>query len=128
MKRPKPVAAQDIQFATLTELTQKLRSREISSEELTKTFCGRLEQFGPTYNALACLLRKDAIKASRDVDGDLKRQRYRSMIQGIPFGAKDLLSVAKYPTTWGAKPYQDQVFDYDAQHETLKGQRRTWCR
>ncbi len=114
MKRPKPVATQDIQFATLTELSQRLRNREISSEELTKIFCGRLEQLGPTYNALACLLQKDAIKASKDVDGDLKRQRYRSIIQGIPFGAKDLLSVAKYPTTWGAKPYQTQVFDYDA--------------
>jgi aspartyl-tRNA(Asn)/glutamyl-tRNA(Gln) amidotransferase subunit A len=114
MKRPKPVAAQDIHFATLAELSVRLRNRDVSSEELTKTFCDRLEQLGPTYNALACLLRKDAIKASKDVDGDLKRQRYRSIIQGIPFGAKDLLSVAKYPTTWGAKPYQDQVFDYDA--------------
>jgi aspartyl-tRNA(Asn)/glutamyl-tRNA(Gln) amidotransferase subunit A len=114
MKRPKSTAVQDIHFATLTELSQKLRSREISSEELTKIFCSRLEQLGPTYNALACLLRKDALKASRDVDGDLKRQRYRGLVQGIPFGAKDLLSVAKYPTTWGAKPYQDQVFDYDA--------------
>jgi len=115
MKRPKPVAAaQDIHFATIAELSQKLRSREVSSEELTKIFCDRLEQLGPNYNALACLLRKDAIKAAKDVDGDLKRQRYRSLVQGIPFGAKDLLSVAKYPTTWGAKPYQDQVFDYDA--------------
>jgi aspartyl-tRNA(Asn)/glutamyl-tRNA(Gln) amidotransferase subunit A len=115
MKRPKTaVSAQDIHFATITELSQKLRSREISSEELTKIFCDRLEQLGPNYNALACLLRKDAIKAAKDVDGDLGRQRYRSLIQGIPFGAKDLLSVAKYPTTWGAKPYQDQVFDYDA--------------
>jgi Asp-tRNA(Asn)/Glu-tRNA(Gln) amidotransferase A subunit family amidase len=98
MKRPKPVAAQDIHFATLAELSVRLRNRDVSSEELTKTFCDRLEQLGPTYNALACLLRKDAIKASKDVDGDLKRQRYRSIIQGIPFGAKDLLSVAKYPT------------------------------
>ena len=115
MKRPKTaVSAEDIHFATITELSQKLRSREISSEELTKIFCDRLEQLGPNYNALACLLRKDAIKAAKDVDGDLGRQRYRSLIQGIPFGAKDLLSVAKYPTTWGAKPYQDQVFDYDA--------------
>jgi aspartyl-tRNA(Asn)/glutamyl-tRNA(Gln) amidotransferase subunit A len=114
MKRPKPPAAQDIHFATITELSQMLRNREVSSEELVKTFCARLEQLGPSYNALACLLRKDAIKASKDVDGDLGRQRYRSLIQGIPFGAKDLLSVAKYPTTWGAKPYQDQVFDYDA--------------
>ncbi len=38
----------------------------------------------------------------------------RGPLQGIPFGAKDLLSFAKHPTTWGAKPYADQVFNYTA--------------
>src|SRR5205823_12136362 len=47
-----------------------------------------------------------------------KRDRLRSPLIGIPFGAKDLLSVAGAPTTWGAKPYSGQVFDYDA--ATLK--------
>jgi Asp-tRNA(Asn)/Glu-tRNA(Gln) amidotransferase A subunit family amidase len=38
----------------------------------------------------------------------------RGMLQGIPYGVKDLLSFAGQPTTWGAKPYAAQVFDYDA--------------
>ena len=54
------------------------------------------------------------MKAAKDVDGDLKRERYRGPLQGIPFGAKDLLAYAKHPTTWGAKPYAGQVFDYNA--------------
>ena len=44
----------------------------------------------------------------------MKRQRFRGPLQGIPFGAKDLLALAKQPTTWGAKPYAGQVFDYTA--------------
>ena len=59
-------------------------------------------------------LRKTALKAAKDVDGDLKRERYRGSLQGIPFGAKDLLAFAKHPTTWGAKPYAGQVFPYTA--------------
>ncbi len=48
------------------------------------------------------------------MDGDIKRERFRGPLQGIPFGAKDLLAYAKHPTTWGAQPYAGQVFDYTA--------------
>ncbi len=104
----------DIYFATITELNAKLRAREISAVELARGFGERLEQLGPRYNALALSLREPAIKKAKDIDGDMKRERFRGMLQGIPFGAKDLLSVAKHPTTWGAKPYAAQVFDFDA--------------
>jgi aspartyl-tRNA(Asn)/glutamyl-tRNA(Gln) amidotransferase subunit A len=104
----------DIFFASITEINQKLKAKEISAVELAKAFCGRLEQLGPRFNALALSLRDKAVKAAKDVDGDLKRERYRGPLQGIPFGAKDLLAYAKHPTTWGAKPYAGQIFDYNA--------------
>jgi aspartyl-tRNA(Asn)/glutamyl-tRNA(Gln) amidotransferase subunit A len=104
----------DIFFASITEINQKLKAKEFSAVELTKAFCARLEQQGPRYNALALSLREYAVKAAKDVDGDLKRERYRGPLQGIPFGAKDLLAYAKHPTTWGARPYAAQVFDYNA--------------
>jgi aspartyl-tRNA(Asn)/glutamyl-tRNA(Gln) amidotransferase subunit A len=101
-------------FATITELNTALRNRHISCVELTKIFGHRLDTLGPQYNALALSLTKDAHKAAKDVDGDIKRERFRGPLQGIPYAVKDLISVAKYPTTWGAKPFADQVFDYDA--------------
>src|ERR1051326_1924779 len=101
-------------FSPISEINASLRKREYSAVELTKAFCDRLEQTGPLYNALALSLRKDAIKKAKDVDDDLKIDRTRGPLQGIPFGAKDLLAVKKQPTTWGAKPYAGQVFDYDA--------------
>jgi aspartyl-tRNA(Asn)/glutamyl-tRNA(Gln) amidotransferase subunit A len=104
----------DIFFASITEINQKLKAREFSAVELAKAFCGRLEQLGPGYNALALSLRELAVKAAKDVDGDLKRERFRSPLQGIPFGAKDLLAYTKHPTTWGAKPYASQIFPYTA--------------
>lgn len=104
----------DIFFAGIPELNQKLTKKDISVRELTKAFCERLETIGPRYNALALSLRKDAEHKAKDVEGDIKRERLRGSLQGIPYGAKDLLSYAKFPTTWGAKPYADQVFDYTA--------------
>lgn len=104
----------DIFFAGITEINQKLKAREFSCAELAKAFSERLERVGPRFNAIALSLPKQAHRAAKDVDGDIKRERFRGPLQGIPFGAKDLLAYAGQPTTWGARPYADQVFDYTA--------------
>jgi aspartyl-tRNA(Asn)/glutamyl-tRNA(Gln) amidotransferase subunit A len=103
----------DVFFNTISELTAKLRAKEFSAVELTRAFSDRLERLGPRYNALVLSLREHAIRQAHEVDGDLKRGRYRPL-QGIPYGVKDLLAVRGHPTTWGAKPYAGQVFDEDA--------------
>lgn len=109
-----PEFTEDIFFATIGELSAKLRAREFSCVELTRAFCDRLEKLGPRYNALALSLREDAMRQARKVDDDLRRKRFRGPLQGIPCGAKDLLAVAGSVTTWGARPFAAQVFDYNA--------------
>lgn len=107
-------ASPDLNFATARELNTMLKARSISCVELTKHFLDRLESLGPAHNSLALSFRKQALTKAKDVDGDLKRERFRGPLQGVPYGVKDLLAVAKYPTAWGAKPYADQVFKEDA--------------
>ena len=107
--------APDIFFSSISELSAKLRAKEFSCVELTRAFCDRIERIGPRYNALALSLREQAVRQARDVDRDLKIDRTRGSLQGIPYGVKDLLAVPKHPTTWGARPYAAQVFDYNAQ-------------
>src|SRR5580700_10307810 len=102
-------------FSTITEINAKLRAKEFSAVELTRAFCDRLDRIAPRYNALALSLRDQAVKQAREVDGDLSRDRSRGPLQGIPYGAKDLLAVKGKPTTWGARPFAGQVFDDDAQ-------------
>jgi aspartyl-tRNA(Asn)/glutamyl-tRNA(Gln) amidotransferase subunit A len=104
----------DIFFATIPELNKRLAAREISAEELARAFVNRLEQQGPRYNALALPLLQQALRQAKLVDQDIKRGRLRGPLQGIPYGVKDLLAYAGQPTTWGAKPYAGQVFDYNA--------------
>lgn len=104
----------DVFFASITNLSERLRKKEFSCVELTRAFLDRMEQYGPRYNALALSLRDPAIEKAKDVDSELKRERFRSPLQGIPFGAKDLLAVKGHVTAWGARPYVAQVFDEDA--------------
>jgi len=104
----------EIFFATVVELGAKIAAREVSAEELVRAFANRLEQLGPRYNALALPLPEQAIRAAKEVDKEIKRGRLRGPLHGIPYGVKDLLSFAGQITTWGAKPYAAQIFDYNA--------------
>jgi aspartyl-tRNA(Asn)/glutamyl-tRNA(Gln) amidotransferase subunit A len=109
-----PELSEEQYFSTIVEWNAKLKAKQISAAELARAFSTRLEKLGPRYNALALALTERAVKKAKSVDDDIKRDRFRSPLLGIPFGAKDLLSLAGLPTTWGAKPYAAQVFDYDA--------------
>ena len=104
----------DVFFATIPELNARLKDKEFKAEDLARAVADRLAQLGPRYNALALPLNQEAIRAAKAVDKDLKGERYHGPLQGIPYGVKDLLSFAGQPTTWGAKPYAGQVFDYNA--------------
>ena len=109
-----PSLPEDIYFATIPEINQRLKAKEFKAVDLTRAFADRLDTIGPRYNAVALSLRQQALKAARDVDDDMKRERYRGPLQGIPHGAKDLLAYAGHPTTWGAQPYAGQVLDETA--------------
>jgi aspartyl-tRNA(Asn)/glutamyl-tRNA(Gln) amidotransferase subunit A len=104
----------ELYFATATELGKLMRRKKVSSLELTKLFLDRLESEGPKYNALAELTRSLALAQARKADKALATGEGVTPLTGIPYGAKDLLATRNIPTRWGAPPYKDQVFDYDA--------------
>jgi aspartyl-tRNA(Asn)/glutamyl-tRNA(Gln) amidotransferase subunit A len=106
--------ASELFFAALPELNQRLAAREFSAGDLVRAFADRLAQLGPRYNALALPLQQEAHRQAKQVDSDLKRGRTRGPLQGIPYGVQDLLSFKGQPTTWGARPYAGQMFDYNA--------------
>ncbi|MBI3522047.1 MAG: amidase [Chloroflexi bacterium] len=103
-----------IRFATVGELSALLRSRRVSAVELAGAACDLLEREGPKYNALAALTRDRARREALAADRAIRARTARSRLLGIPYGVKDLLSAKGAPTTWGAPPFKDQVFDEDA--------------
>jgi len=104
----------DVFFADIPELNARLKSKEFKAADLARAFAERLAQLGPRYNALALPLQQEAYRKGKAVDQDLKIDRLRGPLQGIPYGVKDLLSYKGQPTTWGARPYAGQVFDFNA--------------
>src|SRR5260370_10801780 len=104
----------DLAFATVPQLAEPIRTKKVSSVELTKMYLGRLKRFAPKLLCVVRLNEDLAMKQAQDADNDLKRGKYRGPLHGIPWGGKDLLATKGIKTTWGAEPYRDQMIDYDA--------------
>ena len=104
----------DLAFATVPQLAELIRTRRISSTELTKMYLGRLKRYGPKLLCVVTLTEELALKQAAAADAEIKRGKYRGPLHGIPWGAKDLFATKGIKTTWGAEPYRDQMIDYDA--------------
>src|SRR5262245_55944395 len=104
----------DTLYAPLSVLAGQLKARKLSSEALASACLDRLEKIGPKLGAIATLLREQALKEAKQADAEIAAGRYRGPLHGIPYGAKDLLAAKGAPTAWGAEPFKDQSFDFDA--------------
>ena len=101
-------------YASIGELAKQIESKQLSPVELTESYLERSEKLGPRLNAYARLTPAVALEQAQLAEKEIRRGHYRGPLHGIPYAAKDLLAVKGIPTTWGAKPYVDQVFDYNA--------------
>ncbi|HEV7243345.1 MAG TPA: amidase [Thermoanaerobaculia bacterium] len=102
-------------YSTIADLSRALRAKEVSSVELTKFFLERLEKFGAKLGAVVTITRERALREAQNADADIAAGKTQNRpLLGIPYGAKDLLATKDAPTTWGAEPYRNQQFDYDA--------------
>src|ERR671929_1121053 len=104
----------DTLFANVSELAAQIRARKLSPVELTEAYLHRLETTGRRLNAVAHVMRETALREARAAEDEIRRGRYRGPLHGIPYGVKDLCATREAPTTWGATPFREQQFDYDA--------------
>jgi Asp-tRNA(Asn)/Glu-tRNA(Gln) amidotransferase A subunit family amidase len=111
---PRRTSVDDLAFLPVTTLATLVRRREVSSTELTRMYLARLKKHGPALNCVVTLTEDLALEQAARADKEIKAGRYRGPLHGIPWGAKDLFATKGILTTWGAAPYQNQVFDYDA--------------
>ena len=102
-------------FTPIRQLAELVKSRQVSPVELSDLFLDRLEQRAPSYNALVTLTRERASQQAARAEREIASGQYRGALHGIPWGAKDLLATSGgIPTSWGAAPFKDQTFDFDA--------------
>jgi len=106
--------SEDILFLPVVELARRIRLRQLLPVQLTESYLERGRGIGARLNAYATLTPDLALKQAHAAEAEIAAGKYRGPLHGIPYAAKDLLAVKGYPTTWGARPYVEQRFDYDA--------------
>jgi Asp-tRNA(Asn)/Glu-tRNA(Gln) amidotransferase A subunit family amidase len=112
--RAVPADIEQLAFLPVTELSELVRRGRVTSLQLTQMYLARLKKYDPVLKCVITLTADRALEKARAADAEIKRGKYRGALHGIPWGAKDLLAVRGYKTTWGAGPFKDQVIDADA--------------
>ena len=110
----RPDNLEECAFMTVGELAYLIRTQHVTSEELTLMYLDRLKRYGLELECVISLTKELALKQARRADKEIGSGYYRGPLHGIPYGAKDLLAVPGYRTTWGATPYQEQIIDETA--------------
>ncbi len=111
---PKYSSLEEVAFFTATQLAELVRTRQVSSVDLTRMYLGRLKRYGPKLLCVVTLTEELALKQAAEADREIKAGKYRGPLHGIPCGVKDLFATKGINTTWGAEPYRDQMIDYDS--------------
>jgi Asp-tRNA(Asn)/Glu-tRNA(Gln) amidotransferase A subunit family amidase len=107
----RPSSPEELAFLTVVELSTLIRSRQVTSVELTKLYLERLKRFDPLLKCVVTLTEDLALKQAAEADREISSGHYRGALHGIPWGAKDLIAYPGYPTTWGATPYKGRVIE-----------------
>jgi Asp-tRNA(Asn)/Glu-tRNA(Gln) amidotransferase A subunit family amidase len=109
-----PAKIEELAFYSVGELAYLIKAKKVTSTQLTRMFLDRLKWIGPKLHCVISLTEERALKQAKKADEEISKGKHRGMLQGIPFGVKDLLTSKTYKTTWGAAPYKDQSIDEDA--------------
>jgi aspartyl-tRNA(Asn)/glutamyl-tRNA(Gln) amidotransferase subunit A len=108
-----PLSEETFYFSA-AELSKKIKAKEISPVALTEGYLERLERIGPKLGAVITVTRERALAEAKAAEAEIASGKWRGPLHGVPYGVKDLLATKGIPTTWGAEPFRNQVFDEDA--------------
>jgi Asp-tRNA(Asn)/Glu-tRNA(Gln) amidotransferase A subunit family amidase len=110
----RPANLEDVAFWPVVQLSQLIRTKQVTSLELTQMYLARLHRYNPKLNCVVTFLDEVALAQARQADSEIAAGKYKGPLHGIPWGAKDIIAVKGYKTTWGSGAYKDQVIDEDA--------------
>ena len=109
-----PEDINDLAFYSIGELAELIKTKQITSTQLTKFFLERLKKYDAALHCVITFTEERAMNQAELMDAEIAEGKYRGLLHGIPFGVKDLLATKDYKTTWGSVPFKDQMIEDDA--------------
>lgn len=103
-----------IYYLTIFQISEMIKSMEISSVELTQLMLDRIQKIDGALNSYITVMGDSALKAAASLDSELDSGIYRGPLHGVPIAVKDLVYTKNAPTTGGHAFRMDFIPDYDA--------------
>ena len=110
----RPAHLEEAAFWPVRHLAELIRTRQVTSVELTEMYLARLHRYNGKLNNVVTFLDDVGLAEAKRADAEIAAGKYKGPLHGIPWGAKDIISVKGYKTTWGSSAFKEQSFDYDA--------------
>jgi Asp-tRNA(Asn)/Glu-tRNA(Gln) amidotransferase A subunit family amidase len=110
----RPANLEDVAFWPVRHLAELVRTKQVTSVELTRMYLARLHRHNPVLNNVVTFLDGHGLAEAERADREIAAGRYKGPLHGIPWGCKDIITVKGVKTTWGSPAFTEQQFDYDA--------------
>jgi Asp-tRNA(Asn)/Glu-tRNA(Gln) amidotransferase A subunit family amidase len=99
---------------TIAGIGEALRAGKTTCLEILESCLAQVDEWEPKVHAWVVLDRERAIEQARGLDVELRNDKDRGPLHGIPIGIKDIIDVAGLPTACGSKRWADDLADKDA--------------
>lgn len=107
-------AMTDLALLTATELTHRLRRRQVSAVELLQHHLARVARLNPALNAVVVLDAERALQRAREADAALARGQSWGPLHGLPMTVKEAFNLPGTPTTWGFEKHRHNIAEKPA--------------
>ncbi len=110
----RPADLEEVAFWPVMRLAQLLKTKQVTSLELTEMYLSRLHRYNAKLNCVVSFCDELALSQAKQADAEIAAGKYKGLLHGMPWGCKDIIAVKGYKTTWGSGAYQEQRFDENA--------------
>jgi Asp-tRNA(Asn)/Glu-tRNA(Gln) amidotransferase A subunit family amidase len=106
-----PDSETELAFLPVSQLAKLIETRKVTSRQLTELYLSRLKKYAPMLRCVVNFTEELALRQADNADREIAEGHYRGPLHGIPWGAKDLIAVPGYPTTWGIPYFREREID-----------------